>query len=101
MGKSERDKGSRFERKVAQAFGTERVGTRGKRDKEHADVEHDVFFIQCKHYKRMALFRWFEETSEGASKVGKTPILVLKEDRNEPVVVIGLDAFFDLLALLR
>lgn len=96
MSKRERAKGARFERQVAHALGTERIGTRGKRDAEHADVKHDRFYVQCKHYKRIRVCRWYEETAERAKEVGKTPVVVLKEDRGQPLVLISLQDFLEM-----
>ena len=48
LGKKSRDKGKRFELEIANLLGIERSGTRGKPDKEHGDLIHSQFFIQCK-----------------------------------------------------
>jgi hypothetical protein len=93
MGRLSRDKGARFEREVAKALGTERTGTRGKADKEHADVVHPRFFVQCKRRAKLSISSWWKETSEGATKAGKTPILVVREDRGEALAVMRLEDF--------
>ena len=93
MGKSQREKGARFEREVAQVFGTERVGSRGKPDATHSDVEHESLFIQCKRRARLALYQWWEETVEGAVNAGKVPLLVIRQDRGEALVVMDLKTF--------
>lgn len=97
MGKQERDKGARFERWVAKNLGTERVGTRGKKDAEHADIIHPRFYIQCKHYRRIAISHWFKETEKGAKKFGKTPLLAIKSDYTTPLIVLRFDDFLKLM----
>lgn len=90
MSASQRRKGATFEREIAKVFGTERVGSRGKSDNEHCDVAHPHLFIECKRYQRIAVYRWWDKCSAGAAKVGKTPMLVIREDRAEPLVVMRL-----------
>jgi len=97
MGKLSLRKGARFEREVAKAFETERVGLRGKADREHADVAHEIYFIQCKSYKRLGIYRWFKEVRDGARRVGKKPMLVVKQDRERPLVVMELEDFTKLM----
>jgi len=101
MSRRERDKGARFERQVARLLGAhdcsiERVGSRGKRDSVHADITHEEYYIQCKHYKRIGLYSWWKGHAELASEQGKIPLLVFKQDRDEILVTLRLEDFLRL-----
>ena len=92
MGTSQKRKGADFERKVANIFDTERVGTRGKPDGIHADVEHDHLYIQCKKYQRIAAYKWLKKTIDECPK-NKTPIVVAQEDHGEMFVMLTMDDY--------
>tara|TARA_B100000809_G_scaffold236178_1_gene255014 strand:- start:42 stop:365 length:324 start_codon:yes stop_codon:yes gene_type:complete len=96
MGAKERRKGATYELEIAHKFGTERVGSRGKEDHIHSDVEHESFYIQCKRRASIASYKWWTKTSEFAKTVGKIPIVVMREDRGENFVMISLDDFLEL-----
>ena len=55
MGKTEREKGARFEREIAAALRTERAGTKGRPDGDDADVRHPAFYVRCKRRARLAV----------------------------------------------
>ena len=95
-GKHKRRKGANYELEIALKFGTERVGSRGKEDHIHSDVEHETFYIQCKRRASIAAYKWFTKTAEFAKTVGKIPIVVMREDRGENFVMITLDDFLEL-----
>ena len=92
MGKSQKRKGADFERKVADVFGTERVGLRGKPDGDDADVIHDDFYIQCKKYNRIAAYNWLKKTIDECPDENM-PIVVAQQDNGKPFVMLLLDDF--------
>tara|TARA_Y100000310_G_C20108003_1_gene545790 strand:+ start:220 stop:525 length:306 start_codon:yes stop_codon:yes gene_type:complete len=88
-----RNKGAGFEREVARALSTERTGTRGKPDDEHGDVLHPDLFIQCKRRAKIGIYAWWEENKQTAEPTGKEPILIVRQDRSEPLVVMSMEMF--------
>lgn len=100
-GKHKRNKGAGYEREIAHAFDAERVGSRGKEDHIHSDVEHETFYIQCKRRASISAYKWWTKTAEFAKTVGKIPIVVMREDRGESFVMISLDDFLELVDAKR
>ena len=94
-GKKSHEKGKRFERAVAKAFGTERIGLQGKFDEDHSDVKHHELFIQCKARKDLSIYTWFDKTVE-ESPENKIPIVVAKANMKRPLVVIDLEEFIQI-----
>ena len=100
-GRKSRNKGKRFELEIAHALDTERTGTRGKSDADHGDIIHDTLFVQCKRRAALpvSLMTWWNETTAAASRVDKMPLLVIREDRGEALVLMRLgdlaDAVYD------
>ena len=94
MGIKERRKGATFERTIARLLGVERAGTSGKPDRNHADLEHPILYIQCKARKGIAAYRWLEKTIEECPE-DKIPIVISKEDRSKPFVMMDLETFLD------
>jgi hypothetical protein len=43
------------------------------------DVINDTWEIECKCYKAIAIFRWWDKLWEDAQKTKKIPVLVMKE----------------------
>lgn len=91
MGKKERTKGAQFEREVAAVLGAERVGARGRPDAEHADIVHPDCLIECKRRKDIAIYQWWRDLRGKAQLSGKTPVLVIREDREEALMVVSLE----------
>ena len=46
------------------------------------DVIHPNYEVECKVYKRIAIFRWWEKVAEEAKASGKIPHLVMREKGN-------------------
>ena len=93
MGKKSRDKRYRFEVEVANLLGAERAGTKGKPDADDSDVLHPALYVQCKRRARLSIGAWWRETAAGADRVNKSPLLVVREDRGEPLAVVRLSDF--------
>ena len=64
-----------FERKCAEYFGGSRTGP--MQAKGASDVNHHCLHIQCKHSKRIALVKVWDEAKEKSN--GKIPIVAVKE----------------------
>lgn len=100
MSKLSRTKGHAFERWVAQQLRS--VFPDAKRQLEYqADEANGVdlantgdYLVQCKRFKRYAPITCIDEIRPQA---GKTPVLVTKPDRGEPMAVLPLSAFIRLL----
>lgn len=52
-GKKSRNKGSQFEREIANRFRTERTARNGKADGLDADIMHPELFIECKRRAKL------------------------------------------------
>ena len=99
----QRTKGAAFERKIARAF----RAYNGKRLLEYqqatdratgmlgVDVLCDRFAIQCKRYQGYAPISKLAEVVVPDGNL--IPLLITKADRQQAVVVIGLDDFLELL----
>lgn len=89
-GKMSRNKGMRFEREIADFFGTQRMGTLGKSDDNHGDVFHHDLFIQCKRRSKLpkVIMDWWHKTNKDAIRAEKTPVVIMREDRGEALVLL-------------
>ena len=52
------------------------------------------FEIECKNKREIAVYGWYEQAKEHGPL---EPILVIKQDRCDPLVVIDADYFFNLI----
>jgi len=50
------------------------------------------FSIECKNMAAMTVYRWYEQAQKN-TKDGTQPLLVIKENRKKPLVVVDLDYF--------
>ena len=103
MGKSQRDKGARWERQVAALFreagypdAKRGFQTRGGAAEE-PDVRAGQWDIECKVGKQPPIRKALVTAVEHA-RPGQVGIAIIKEDRRPPFVVLELEAF---LALVR
>lgn len=100
MGKSQRDKGKRWEQAVARMFReampgvSVRRGWQSRSGSDAPDVEVPKWWVECKSGKmpnpRAALRQAVEATD------GRTPVAVIKDDRQEPFVAMRLADFLEL-----
>ena len=89
-----RDKGARFERKVAELFRewgypAFRTAQFSGKTGECADVEGVPYIhIECKHCERMTLYDWMAQAirDSKANKEQKPPVVIHKAN-NKPVLV--------------
>ena len=65
------------------------------------DVIHHVYEIECKCYKSIAIFRWWDKLKEEAKKSGKIPVLCMREkgDIKDTLVTVHYEYFNELKAL--
>ncbi|WP_141265789.1 putative PDDEXK endonuclease [Moorella sp. E308F] len=70
--------------------GTERPG----------DVIHPLYQIECKVYKSIAIFRWWDKLKKEAEALKKIPVLVMREkgDAQDTLVAIHWTFFKELKA---
>jgi len=102
-GKSSQDKGKRFEREVAlkasEVLGRKIYRTQQSRGglTEGSDVVAKPFSIECKHYKKRGglIARAYEQSQRDAGE-GLIPICICKGDRQDPLVTMGYDAFWEM-----
>lgn len=59
------------------------------------DVIHPIYEIECKCYKKIAIFRWWDKLKQDAEKSGKIPVLCMKEvgDNKDVLVTIHYTTF--------
>lgn len=97
-GKKSRNKGAQFEREIANRFRTERTARIGKADGQDADILHPKLFIECKRRAKLPvmLMRWWTKTSENAAKVSKTPLLVIRQDRGQELIMMELSDLIEM-----
>lgn len=85
----------RFEREIASQFNTTRMLRKGTTEK--ADIQHDIFHVDCKAQKRWSIAAWFRELRSAASKQSKIPLLVVREPQKHlKLVVCELHVFVSL-----
>ena len=51
--------------------------------------------IECKSYRKIAVYRWYKQAVDNCPK-GSEPVLVIKEDRQKPLVVVDAEHYFEL-----
>lgn len=88
-----RDKGHKWERALASMlrplFGDlVKRGYQTRDGKEAPDVDGTPYWLECKHGKAVSV--WAAMRQAVAATDGRTPIVVAKMDREEPLVVMRL-----------
>lgn len=53
------------------------------------------FAIECKNQERLGVWKAWEQAESNAGKINLNPMLVIKKNRQEPLVVLELDIFLD------
>jgi Holliday junction resolvase len=105
MGARSRRKGAQAERDLAKRFAEAMPGESVKRGlgqarsaHEVADVDCPVFWIESKRQRRANVRAALEqaEAAVEAAESFKVPLAVIHDDREEPFVVMRLDAFLDI-----
>lgn len=104
-GAHSRRKGAAFEREIAARL-TQLLGTEVKRRLGQArDSGHDLqlaagpYIIECKRRAGIAVVRWFEQAKVSTTGAGEIPMVVMREDGGQPLVLLSLDDLFGRFAL--
>jgi len=94
-----------FERWVAKTlFGSTRNPGSGRNNRcddgspRSGDVISDIWEVECKCYKAISIFRWWDKLQEEAKASGKIPVLVMKEvgDNKDVLVAMHYQTFMEL-----
>lgn len=103
MGALSRRKGAAWERELVRRFrevmpGAEvRRGLQSRSGEEVPDVDCPVFWPEAKR-GRQPNVRAAPRQAEASAPKGRIPLAVIRDDRAEPFVVLGLDDFLELVA---
>ena len=55
------------------------------------------FAVECKSLAKIAVYKLYRQACEHAEEHGGTPLLVMKQNRSEPLVVLSLENFLKLI----
>lgn len=103
MGALSRRKGAAWERELVRRFrevmpGAEvRRGLQSRSGEEVPDVDCPVFWPEAKRGRQPNVRAALRQAEASAPK-GRIPLAVIRDDRAEPFVVLGLDDFLELVA---
>jgi len=102
-GRNSRRKGHGFERDIARQMNERMEGLGARRSlqsrgAEAADVDCDVFWIECKAGRKPNPRAALEQAARDAEGTGKIPIAVVRDDRRPPFAVIAWEDLLDLMA---
>jgi hypothetical protein len=94
---SSRAKGAAFEREVVNAL-RDYMGVDCRRNLEQSrsggeDIVLRPYSIECKRRAAIALYDWWEQSCTSAKKKALRPLLVIRADRKEPLVVMEFQEF--------
>ena len=97
MSKSQRTKGARFELEVAHLLNASRH-LRCDWSESAPDIITERFIVECKRYARIAAVRWLEQCERYAERdpEGRMPIVAMREDRGEMVMMMRAEDFLAL-----
>jgi hypothetical protein len=105
MGALSRRKGHAFERWLVHQFraampgATVRRGFQARSGEEAADVDTPVFWVEAKRGRKPNVRAALEQAT-AASPKGRMPIAVIRDDRAEAFVALGLRDFLELVEQL-
>lgn len=106
MGLRSRRKGATWERELVHRFAplvpeaSVRRGAQARGGDEAPDVDVPGLWVEAKHGRKVNLRAALTQARRDAS-AGRVPIAVCKDDRCEPVVVLGLEDFLTLWSAWR
>ena len=105
MGKFSRDKGKRFEQKVARLFRKAfphradkiKRGQQTRYGTDAPDIEWaDPYWPECKHDERISPWAAIRQAVNDAPE-GRVPVAICKKNRKAPIAVMLLEDWFDLI----
>lgn len=97
-GRRSRDRGARWERELAKILTA--AGFPSSRNARNGlstdDVAHTIpnVHLEAKNAERLEIPKWWEQAVRDAK--GRHPVIVFKQNRTEPRVVITLDHYLEL-----
>lgn len=94
-----RARGAGFEREIVNAL-RDSLGVDCKRNLDQVrdggdDIKLAPYSIECKRRARIAIYDWWEQAVKSAGK-DLRPVLMVRADRKQTLVVISLDEFLRL-----
>lgn len=98
-------KGSKFELEVAHLFrdwgyDAHRTAQYHGKTGQAADVQIDGsgLHIECKNYKEIAVYKWYEQAVNDSKAAGKgdIPIVVFKGNNKPPMVMLAFEDFIQM-----
>lgn len=100
MGKSERDKGKRFERLIANVLKGRGYDARRGQQYSGASGDADVIgldgiHIECKAVERLNIHNAYTQSMNDA-RDGEVPVVIHKRNRGPILVTLGLSDFLDM-----
>jgi hypothetical protein len=54
------------------------------------------YAVECKNRNRIAVYDMYAQSKHNGAKTGYTPLLVIKQNHSEPLVVLSLEDFMQL-----
>lgn len=54
------------------------------------------YAVEAKNYARIAIYKWWKQCKDNAKSEELFPVLVVKQDRGEPLAILELDHFLKL-----
>ena len=92
MGAGQRTKGATYEREVANQL-TARFGGKFKRNIDQAreggfDIPAGPYNVECKRRKTLTTVMGWMKQCIAATKGGRTPIVIAREDNGESIVIM-------------
>ena len=99
MSKSQRDKGHNWERAVVHMLrdrGYEASRNLTQTRDSGGDIIVGRWLFECKRYAKIAVYAWLDQAKKSAGEQ-HTPVVVAKADHKEPIVIMRLDDFLNLM----
>lgn len=101
MSNRSRHRGVQFERDIINAL-RDTLGVDCKRNLEQwrsggDDIDLPPYSIECKRRATIATYEWWKQACESAETKKRIPILIIRADRKEPLVVMDLPEFMRLI----
>lgn len=99
MSKSQRDKGHNWERDVVHILkdrGYDASRNLTQTRDSGGDIIIGKWLFECKRYAKIAVYTWLEQAIKAAGEK-LTPVVIAKADRKEPIVIMRLNDFLDII----
>lgn len=79
-------------------LGSGAINKNDQGDPRPGDLIHDTYLVECKCYKKIAVFRWWDKVRDEAKVSRKIPVIVMKEvgDNKDVLVVLHYTTFVEM-----